>query len=147
MCTKSSQHRLLGPNTYALTQNTLKITVCLWCLVCVGVCGLCGARCVWCVVLFVVCVCGVFELNLRHLQQETQSTTCTTGTSTPSVSTATADVAVFCTEDPSTCHGRNRHVNNLVQELHLWKYTAQAVPPPRTGMICGTGIPRSAPLQ
>ena len=67
MCTKSSQHRLSGPNTCAVTQNTLKITVCLWCLVCVGVCGLCGAwcvergvlcclLCVWCFVLLCVVV-------------------------------------------------------------------------------------------
>ena len=49
MCTKSSQHRLSGPDTYALT---LKITVCQWCrCVC----------CVWCVVVVIVvvgCGCG-----------------------------------------------------------------------------------------
>ena len=42
-----------------------------------------------------------------------QTTTCTTGTSTPSVSSATAETAVFNTDDPDTCHGRNRQSATL----------------------------------
>ena len=69
------------------------------------------------------CLCA------RHLQQETQSTTCTTGTSTPCVSTATADAAVFCTDNPkhlaldatgmSTALSKNCTCGSTAQAGHL----------------------------
>ena len=60
----------------------------------------------------------------ENLQQETQATTCTTGTSTP-VSALQLRMPQLLHCQPQTPGvKRNGHVNSLVQELHLWKYTA-----------------------
>ena len=60
--------------------------------------------------------------NVTENPSKTESTTCTTGSSNPVPALQLRRPQSSALTTPGNCHGHNRQVSNLVQELHQWKH-------------------------